>query len=255
MITWTKYSRHWASGRAAKTTSHCQNQKPALTTSWVHWWDFGETRKRFDWRLWRWAGLVCLPEIGWLIGHFGRAGQYEFDLCSPVRDIRSSHRWYEESKNVSGQARVIFIPFSKRICLVKGSIRPFARPPKFGSLQRRFPTTYEAPLRNLVLQDTKVPPVVELAIVEEALETLISPFEACAHHPVELGADLSLSSQDHPPDFLAKANLSDLGSKGDHLIPKAPLPLSKSQGEATQFVHPLLLTLGMDTSILSQPFL
>lgn len=91
--------------------------------------------------------------------------------------------------------------------------------------------------------------------MEEALETLISPFEACAHHPVELGADLSLSSQDHPPDFLAKANLSDLGSKGDHLIPKAPLPLSKSQGEATQFVHPLLLTLGMDTSILSQPFL
>ena len=49
---------------------------------------------------------------------------------------------------------------SPRICLVKGSIRPFARPPKFGSLQRRFPTTYEAPLRNLVLQDTKVPPVV-----------------------------------------------------------------------------------------------
>ena len=48
--------------------------------------------------------------------------------------------------------------------------------------------------------------------MEEALETLISPFEACAHHPVELGADLFLSSQDHPPDVLAKANLSDLGS-------------------------------------------
>ena len=41
--------------------------------------------------------------------------------------------------------------------------------------------------------------------MEEALETLISPFEACTHHPVELGADLFLSSQDHPPDFLAKA--------------------------------------------------
>ena len=27
MITWTKYSRHWASGRAAKTTAHCQNQR------------------------------------------------------------------------------------------------------------------------------------------------------------------------------------------------------------------------------------
>ena len=80
--------------------------------------------------------------------------------------------------------------------------------------------------------------------MEEALETLISPFEACAHHPVELGADLSLSSQDHPPDFLAKASLSDLGSKGDNMIPKAPLQLPKPQGEATQFVHPLLLTLG-----------
>lgn len=98
-------------------------------------------------------------------------------------------------------------PVLKRICLVKGSIRPFARPPKFGSLQRRFPTTYEAPLRSLVPQDTKFPPLVELAIVEEALENLISPFEACAHHTVELGADLFLSSQDHPPDFLAKANV------------------------------------------------
>ena len=145
-------------------------------------------------------------------------------------------------------------PVLKRICLVKGSITPFARPPKFGSLQRRFPTTYEAPLRSLVPQNTKFPPLVELAIVEEALENLISPFEACAHHTVELGADLFLSSQDHPPDFLAKANLSDLGSKGDHLIPKAPLPLPKPQGEATQFVHPLLLTLGMDTSILNQLF-
>ena len=145
-------------------------------------------------------------------------------------------------------------PVLKRICLVKGSIRPFARPPKFGSLQRRFPTTYEAPLRSLVPQDTKFLPLVELAIVEEALENFISPFEACAHHTVELGADLFLSSQDHPPDFLAKANLSDLGSKGDHLIPKAPLPLPKPQGEATQFVHPLLLTLGMDTSILNQLF-
>lgn len=100
----------------------------------------------------------------------------------------------------------------------------------------------------------KVPPLVELAIVEEALEILNSPFEACVHHPVEFGADLFLSSQDHPPDFLAKANLSDLGSKGDNPIPRAPLPLPKPQGEVTQLVHPLLLTLGMDTSILSQPF-
>ena len=115
-------------------------------------------------------------------------------------------------------------PVLKRICLVKGSIRPFARPPKFGSLQRRFPTTYEAPLRSLVPQDTKFPPLVELAIVEEALENLISPFEACAHH-----TGRSISFQPRPPSRLfSKGKSVRFRVKGRSPDTQSPTTASKT---------------------------
>ena len=88
--------------------------------------------------------------------------------------------------------------------------------------------------------------------MDEVLETPISPFEGRPQLTAEVGADLFLSSQDHPQDFLTKASQSDSGSKGDHLIPKVPLQVQTCQGKTTQFFHPLLLTMGMNTSLVNQ---
>ena len=141
---------------------------------------------------------------------------------------------------------------STRTCLVKGFTRLFLRPPRFGSPPRTFPTTYQALLSHSGLQLTKLPLFARIASVDEARETPISPFEGCPHHMAGVGADLSLSGQGCPPDPLTKASQLDSGSKGDHLMPKVPLKVQSCQGESIQSVHPLLLSMGLNTTLVTQ---
>ena len=92
-----------------------------------------------------------------------------------------------------------------RTCLVKDNTRLCLRPARLGSPSRTFPSTYQALLSHHGLQLTKAPLFTEIAIVDEAQETPISPFEGCHHHMEGVGAEWSLSSQGCPPHLLTKA--------------------------------------------------
>ena len=140
----------------------------------------------------------------------------------------------------------------------KSSTKPCALQPRFANLPRKYPLTCEG-LRGLVLPLSRAQSPPGKRFSERIPELPISPFEEVPHLAVGVGADLCHSGPEAPTTKdTFKASLPDLESKGDHLN-QAPNPqmLTKSLGVQSQVVpvnvHPALMAMGMDTTILSRP--
>ena len=140
----------------------------------------------------------------------------------------------------------------------KSSTKPCALQPRFANLLRKYLLTCQG-LRGLVLPLSRAQSPPGKRFSARILELPISPFEEVPHLAVGVGADLCHSGPEAPTtkDTL-KASLSGLESKRDHLnqVPN-PQMLTKSLEVQNQVVpvnvHPALMAMGMDTTILPRP--
>ena len=140
----------------------------------------------------------------------------------------------------------------------KSSTKPCTLQPRFANLLRKYLLTCQG-LRGLVLPLSRAQSPPGKRFSDRIPELPISPIEEVPHLAVGVGADLCHSGPEAPTtrDTL-KASLSGLESKRDHLN-QAPNPqmLTKSLEVQNQVVpvnvHPALMAMGMDTTILPRP--